>query len=104
MVCRDRELGAGEADREHQREHLADTIERLRADQHLDQAADIVRDCRDESEARTRLQAEPMSLSPAQARYLLSSRRLDLLTQQGRRELETELDKALQALSRLNAD
>ena len=97
IVCRDKRLGPDEADREHQRDHWREVIERLEADQRVAEAIAVVHGC-DQLDEAERLLRDNAGFSRRQARHLLSHRSLELVTRQGQRKVQAELEEARAAL------
>lgn len=101
-VCRDKVLGPEEAQREHDREHLRDTIQQLSAEQHLPVAVDIIKAATSADEAITALQQHPLELSARDARHLVLARRsFRCITTEGQREIVAAQVEAVQALDDL---
>jgi len=104
LVCRHKVLGPEESEREYQREERRHIIERLRSEQHFAEAAELVRGCEDVNEAELRLQEVPLSLSRPQARHLLINRNLRLLTRQGQRDVQADLNDAVETLQNYDSE
>jgi DNA gyrase/topoisomerase IV subunit A len=100
IVCRDQRLGSEEAQRERQRDHWRQVVDRLRAERRLIEAMDVVHRCENSDEAEYQL-GESKGLTRAQATHLLKNRNLRLLTRQGQQEIQTELDSAVRSLDSL---
>lgn len=100
-VCRDKVLGAEEAQRQHQREEHQLRIEELRTEQHLPAAVEFINGASSVDAAIEALQRSPLQLSQEEARHLLSKRSLQRLTRQGQAEIAEELTDHRDALTQL---